>query len=244
MRGWIALGLLTLATATMAAEPVAFHAGARVALDANGTPTDIEVSKDLPEAIRTAIERKIATWQFAPPSRDGVVSDGVTYLSLGACAVPVADGYAMAIDYKSNGPRLTNNVRLPPPAYPIQAMRNQVSADLAVHYIVETDGHVSLERIDYLDGTKGRRYDFKPVIRDWLKELRYEPEQLAGVTVRTKLTVPLRFSSGSSGSDRDSREERLNRIKQSPECQAAASKLPGELQPVAVDSPFKLLNQG
>jgi len=227
-----------------AAEPVAFRAEAKVEIDATGKPTKIEGSADLPEAVRTYIERTVATWQFAPPSRDGVPSNGITYLKLGACAVPVGNGYRLAVDFKGNGPRLAGRSILPPPHYPAAAMRAGEGAQMVVKWIVEPDGRATLEQIERTDGAKVKRIDpFDKPIREWVASLRYEPEQLAGVPVRTRVTVPVSFTM--DGPDAGTYKQQLvEQAKQSPECQLAASKLLDGLQPVAVDSPFKLLTSG
>lgn len=236
---------LLIAGTASAAEPVAFRAEARVELDAAGKPTKIEASADLPEAIRSHIERKVATWQFAPPSRDGVVGSGVTYLELGACAVPAGSGYRIAVDYKGNGPQLARSMLLPP-RYPAEARRAGIEADMVVHWIVEPNGRVTFERIERRDGIVTRRSDsFDKVVREWVATLRYEPEQLAGRPVRTRVSVPVEFRLDPGGFSRGAyRKELQERASQSPECQMAASKLPQGLQPVAVDSPFKLINAG
>lgn len=243
MRAIPLAGLMLLMGTASAADPLAFRAEARVEVDAAGKPTKVEASPDLPDAVRGFIEAKVATWQFAPPSRDGVVGNGVTYLKLGACAVPVGNGYRIAVDYKGNGPRLAGKSLLPPPRYPSDAVRAGIEADLIVHWIVEPNGTATLERTERTDGVVLRKGDsFEIAIRDWIRTLRYEPEELAGERVRTRVTVPVdfRLHSSSGAIKRELRE----RAEQSPECQMAASKLTQGLQPVAVDSPFKVLNAG
>jgi len=238
-------GLALLAGFADAAEPIAFRAEARVEVDATGKPNRIEASADLPEAVRTFIEKQVATWRFAPPSRDGVTGSGVTYLKLGACAVPVANGYRMAIDYKGNGPRIAGSSILPPPRYPVSEMIAGRGAQLVVKWIVETNGRATLEQVERTDGAKVRRIDpFEKAIREWVTTLRYEPEQLDGKAVRTRVTVPVTFMAGGAKGPTAFKQELIEQARQSPECQLADSRLPGGLQPVAVDSPFKLLTSG
>ena len=245
MRRVLLTSVALLAGVVGAAEPVAFRAEAKVEIDASGRPTKIEASADLPEAVRTFIEKKVATWQFAPPSRDGVTGSGVTYLNLGACAVPVANGYRMAVDFKGNGPRLAGRPMLPPPRYPPAAQRAGEGAQMVVKWIVEADGRATLEQIERSDGAKVKRIDhFDKPIREWVASLRYDPEELAGKAVRTRVVVPVTFSIGDAKGAGTFKQQLVERAKQSPECQLAASKLLDGLQPVAVDSPFKLLKSG
>lgn len=246
MRANLLVCLMSLVGTAFAAEPVAFRAEAKVEIDAAGKPTKIEASSDLPDGVRKFIEARVATWQFAPPSRDGVVSSGVTYLKLGACAMPVENGYRMAVDFKGSGPRLRGMSMLPPPRYPPEAQHSGQEADLVIDWIVEPDGRATLERIERKDGVVSRKNDsFYRVVREWVATLRYEPEELAGQPVRTRVSVPVQFELGSAGFSRGAYKRELQeRASQSPECQVAASKLQQGLQPVAVDSPFKLLNAG
>lgn len=240
--------LLAVAPAAMSVEAekpklVAFRAEARVAIDANGKPTQVEASKDLPEAIKEYIEKRVSAWSFAPPQRDGRVSAGVTYVHLGACAIPVANGYSLAIDYKGNGPGYENAYgRLLPPRYPAAAQMAGQEAAINVTYIVEADGKATLESQDFT-GT-GRPTDpirkaFEVAIRDWVRQLRHSPEELAGNPVRTRLTVPVIFTLGDNP-----REEWLAELRkeaeESNECKMASDQQPG-LMPIALDSPFQLV---
>lgn len=234
-----AFALVAAFTSARAAEPIAFSADARVEIDATGKPTKVEAAPELPEAIRSFIERKVATWHFAPPSRDGESGSGVTYLQLGACAMPEGNGYRMAIDYKGNGPRRSGSGILFPPRYPPEAQRAGEEADLRVTWIVEPDGRATLENILREDRPVTRKSDpFQRVVREWVASLRYEPEELAGRRLRTRVSVPVEFrlDARSAGA---TREQLLEQASQSTECRMAASKLQQGLQPVAVDSPFK-----
>lgn len=199
----------------------------------------------MPEAVRTYIERKVATWQFAPPSQNGITGSGVSYLQLGACAIPEGNGYRMAIDFKGNGPRPAGQSILPPPRYPTEALRAKLGAEMVVQWIVEADGRVTLERIERTDEAKARRTDpFDKTIREWVARLRYQPEELAGKAVRTRIEVPVTFTMGGARSAGALKKELLENATQSPECRMAASKMVEGLHPVSVDSPFKLLTSG
>lgn len=242
MRKRLFVVLIMVANAVGATEPVAFRADARVEIDAAGKPTKIEASRELPESIRNFIERTVKTWHFTPPSRDGIGGAGVTYLALGACAVPEGNGYRMAVDYKGNGPRLAETPKFPTPRYPSEAARAGREADLVAHWIVETDGRATLERVESNHGPTPRKNDpFYKAIAEWLAQLRYEPEEFAGHPVRTRMTVPVPFTISPHRSNPTAdRQERMDQICQSSECQLAASKLHQGAQPIAMDSPFNV----
>lgn len=223
-----------------AAEPVAFLASAKVEIDAGGRLAKVEASPDLPDGIREYIEKRVAKLHFFPPSRDGATGTGVTYLQLGACAFPVEGGYRMGLDVKSNGPRPRDGARLIPPAYPHDAQRAGEEADLLVHWIVEPDGNVTLENIERKDGIVLRKGDsFYSSIRDWVRRLRFDPEQLAGKAVRTRMSVPVEYSlEVRPGAMKRELQENARRSR---ECRMAAFEAEGP-QPVALDSPVKILD--
>jgi hypothetical protein len=54
-----------------AAKVVTFSASVRIDVDATGKLVKIEASGDVPEAIRNYIEKRVATWQYAPPRKRG-----------------------------------------------------------------------------------------------------------------------------------------------------------------------------
>lgn len=236
MRIVIGWGLLLVSAATIAAEPVTFKAGAKVELDAAGKPMQIEVSPDLPPPVRQFIERKVANWHFSPPTRDGKVATGVTYLSLGACAIPVdGGGYRLAVDFKGNGPQVE---RMLAPYYPVQARRAGREATLVAKYIVETDGSATLQAIDYTDGIRDQRDGFDAAVQAWVEALHYQPEQLDGRPVRTQLKVPIDFVLTSKGRGQLQRDIKT-RAQRSPECRLAAADA-GALEPIVMDSPVQV----
>ena len=226
----------------MAAEPVAFRADARVEVGANGVPTKVEASADLPEGIRRFIEQKVATWQFTPPARDGVVSAGVTFLSLGACAVPTEGGYRMGVHLKGNGPKHAGGAWMTAPRLPIAALRSAGKLQHVVTYIVEPDGSATLEDIEFSEPAFRRRFGIESAIETWVASLRFVPEQLAGKPVRTRMRATLTTVVTGKGIPKDLRQDSRKRAERSPECQVAATG--NGLLPVAVDSPISVVTSG
>jgi hypothetical protein len=245
-----------LAMATIAAGPVpvahaedpaqrvvAFRAEAKVTLDASGKPLAIEPSGDLPAPMREFIRQRVGTWRFSPPEQGGVTGPAVTYLRLGACAIPQADGnYRMAVDFKGNGPLYANGPMMLPPAYPKSALVRKIGAKAKVTFVVGTDGRATVEDIEYADGSNHRADGIEAALRDWVNGMRYEPEQLAGHPVRTRTTVPVVFSIAGMDFSRDKfRQELRERAAKSQECRlAAGDAAPEGLQAVALDSPVKI----
>jgi hypothetical protein len=230
-----------------AASPVAFRAEAKVTLDASGHPVAIEPSEDLPTSIRDYIKGRVATWRFNPPEQDGVTGPAVTYLRLGACAVPESSGgYRLAVDFKGNGPRYAKGPIMLPPGYPKAALSRHIEAIAVVTYVVGTDGRTDLEGIDYEDDSDHRADGIDDVLREWVRDMRYDPEQLAGHPVRTRLRVPVVFQiKGRQFTRRAYRKELREDAVKSEECRIAAGSAPPEgLQPVVLNSPVRIAPAG
>lgn len=230
-----------------ASKLVAFRAEAKVTLDAAGKPLSVEPSEDLPAAIRDFIRQRVAMWHFSPPEQGGVTGPAVTYLRLGACAIPQADGkYRLAVDFKGNGPLYANAPIMRPPVYPKAARMGHIGAKAKVTYIVGVDGLATLESIEYADRRNHRRDGIDDALRDWVRDMRYRPEELGGHAVRTRLRVPVTFSMIDADSTRESlREELYERSAKFSECQLAAGVAPPEgLHPVALNSPVRFEPEG
>lgn len=241
LAGFIAWALMVPAVAAPGEQteqkPVAFRAEAKVVVDTAGKLVNIEPSKDLPEPVRGYIIRQVSTWHFDPPGRNGISGEGVTYLRLGACAVPTQGGYRMAIDYKGNGPGIPGGT-LPPPPYPKAAMRAGVDTTMIVTHVVEVDGRSTLENIEFVGGEPKFGRDFSKVAQDWVKHLRYLPERLNGAPVRTRIRTPLDFVVSDAGFAKAAKEHRQS-TDLSPECRSADGMLS-----VALDSPVRLVQPG
>jgi hypothetical protein len=125
---WV--GLLAFASAASAGEAkneaVKFHANARVILDDQGVPQQVQAGETLPEAIRALVEQRVMTWRFEPAQVNGVPMAGVTHVFLNACLAPLpGDGMSLAMNYRNHGPGYAGGASLPPPPrYPASAARD------------------------------------------------------------------------------------------------------------------------
>jgi len=215
-------------------------------VDAAGVPTGVQASDKLPDSLRDRIEAVVGDWRFVPAAVDGVAAPATTYVALGVCAMPDAsEGLNVAIDYKGNGPRpLERDVLLPPP-YPIEAARAGMSVQLVAQYLVQSDGSVVLENVEYADDAKAStKRAFTPAIRDWVKQMRYEPERVAGQPVATRIRTPVQFELSRPGTTLKAMQKHLEeRQRDLAECAAAAAG-DDKSRSIAVDSPVKLLKSG
>ena len=212
-----------------------FQTRAAVSIDAMGRPTDIQLPEQIPEVVASLVRNQITQWRFVPPEVDGQARAGKTYLTLGACVAPVPEGYQLAIDYKGAGPGAPRpDGRPPPPQYPVEAIKQQVGARGLVQYVVEPDGSVTLETVEFKPARSQRL--FQPAIEDWVKQLRFMPEEVDGKPVRTRMRVPVHFERRLRGAVAEAKADK-------PECMALM-KQGDDQRPVALDSPFRRLEGG
>jgi TonB family protein len=221
-------------------DVVAFNASVRVEVDAAGKPVRVEAPADLPEAIRGFIEKRVASWQYEPAKANGLPAPAVTFVRVGACAIPAANGYRMGLDFKGNGPGLVDAGPwfIPPPQYPRELQRRGAEGTFKVTYAIQADGKTRIASIEPIDGTGNRDVNaFRSALTDWIEGMRYQPEQVAGMPVTTEMSFPVSFVLSSSGprTNAEYRKELEARAMTSKECIAAST--PAGPLPIATNSP-------
>lgn len=217
------------ASEPMSDQLVVFSSNARVEVDATGNVIDVQEDPALPAAIGQALDANVRGWKFVPPVREGVPVGGVTYVRLGACAVPIeSGGYRLAFQYDGNGPLKVN---FGAPRYPMEALAAQVEGDFKVTYRVERDGNAVVEAIE---GFAPQARNFRSSLRDWIEKMAHKPELIGGHAVATRLTVPVEFRIGRSPPEQKGSRE-------SSSCQVALGKVADQNRTVALDSPFRRL---
>lgn len=233
--------------ADSAAKPdvVAFNASVRVEVDPTGKPVKVEAPADLPESIRGFIEKRVASWQYQPAKANGVPATAVTYVRVGACAIPVAQGYRMGLDFKGNGPSLatTGPWFIPPPHYPREMQRRGAEGEFQIVYKIQADGTTKVASIEPKEGTSNRYVNaFRSALSDWIEDMRYRPEQVAGLAVETdmSLTVSFLLSDGRGNWREEQRKSLVAQAISSKECIAAAAPPAGPL-PIATNSPVTVI---
>lgn len=227
--------LLSALLVAQAAEPekrdvVAFSASVRVDVDAAGKPVKVEAPADLPEAIRGYIEQRVASWQYQSAKIEGVPQSATTYVAVHACAVPVAEGYRLGMDFHGNGVRVAGGERLTGPMFPGGALQGKTEASFVLILGIAPDGHVDLDSIENVDASRAVANKFRPILHSWANSLRFDPERVAGNPVRGQARVLMKFN----GRDpRELADEAQIKAKASRECQVAATGDAG-LRPVAL----------
>lgn len=227
------------------AEPkvVAFNASVRVEVDASGKPVKVEAPADLPEAIRGYIEKRVASWQYEPARENAIPVPAVTFVQVGACAIPVAEGYRLGLDFKGNGPRIAEQYnRLMPPMYPRDAQMGGATGAFKVSYAIQPDGSTKLKSIETLEESSGRyAKSFRSVLTKWAESLRYQPEMVNGRAMATEMAIPVDFTldyDGTAGWRKRYLDELQARAIASKECVAAGA--PEGLMPIATNSPVRI----
>lgn len=234
---FLALAILASFTA-VAAEPVAFPAKAKVSVDANGQLVAIDVLTDLPPQVEAFIKKRIASWTFSPPKRGDVTGEGVTYLTLGACALPVdGGGYRLALDFKHNGPDLIGGAM---PRYPLPDLHRKHEAKLVAKVIVKPDGRAKLQSLEYIEGRNYGAESFDASIRTWVGTLHFAPEEIRGKPVATQVKISVDFVGNSA---EETPSQISDKVARSDECRMAASD-DRVIKQLAVDSPIQVKPSG
>lgn len=227
---------------------VAFNASVKVEVDPTGKPVAVEAPADIPAPIAAAIEKRVAGWIYVPAHRGDTPVAAVTYVSVGACAVPAEGGYRLGVDFKGNGPRVHSDTgRLPPPRYPRSLVMRGIGGTFEVSYSVLPDGSTKLKGIESI-GKRMKldyRQAFEDALEDWVESLRYDPEEVDGQAVATQVRFPVMYMVDDDD-DRNAsnwREQYAARLReqaiQSDECKLASGAATGPI-PLAVDSPVKV----
>ncbi len=222
-----------------------FGAIVKVEVAADGKPVKVEAPASYPQGVRDYIERRVGSWKYTPATDGGVPVPATTYVNVGVCAIPVAQGYKMGLDFKGNGPGLVTSGPWeipPPPHYPVAAMKAGVGGAFRVVYETQADEKAKLVTIESLGDAMGKRYEkvFRKALEEWVGQLRFHPELVNGKPVVTSMSMRMQFTTADidSSANEGFEHETKQRQFESKECTAAA--IPGTLQPLAENSPVKV----
>lgn len=218
---------------------ITFNAAVRVEVSAAGAPVKVEAPVEFPEVVRHFIEKRVASWQYQPAMQDGVPAMAVTYVRVGVCALPIDAGYRMGLDFKGNGPAIVGSTSwLLPPRYPKELMMAGVEGVFQVNYSIQADGSARLDEIEAQSGvSRAHLKQFRSALTAWVEGFRYRPESVNGISIATKMSVPVSFSLSGEAHQKFLAKQEAKALA-SNECMAAAA--PAGLMPVAQNSPVKV----
>lgn len=243
-RRWLA-GMAMAMTLLLAAAPAAaakkpppatFDTVAKVVVAPSGQATSIEPDGALPGNIQDLLRRQVAAMRFEPTSSVVGRASATTYLHFGGCIVPDGDNFRVALAYKANGPTPIPGPFTPLPRYPREAFTQGLEAEVKVIFVVQPDGSAVIEEIDYVRASSRKIWD--RALGEWVGRMRYAPEELDGVAIRTRVEMPVKFILDSGSRRRPRREV------EKPECVAASKGGDDPSQPVALDSPVRIVPSG
>lgn len=165
---------------------------AEVSVGADGWVTDAVVLEDkLSPSIKSTVVNYVKRWKFEPVRVDGVAAPAMTFVQIDACAIPSGDGYDLAVNYVSNGPRLIKGAHFEFPPALTEYAGDRLAA--TIKFKVLADGHAQLQDVVMVDVTPSVQHDFHNMIKAWTWDLRFQPEQIAGRPVATDLEWPVEW---------------------------------------------------
>jgi len=232
----LAIALIAPAAAAAPAKPglVLIQTESRIDIDAQGKVTAIHTTPQLPPEIEKIVEDNLRKLQYAAPIQDGKPVAGVTYALQEACAAPVDGKYGFAVKYLGNGPSMD---RRSFPFYPREMQRRGIESKWTVEYSVAPDGKGGVVAMKLKEGGGDRgEAQFKQALEYWIRTTHFEPEQLDGRPVATRMSVDVDFVLGHPASA----AEREQNKAANESCRVALEAHDDPKRAVALDSPFKL----
>lgn len=227
------------AVADPAADPSAtFTTELRITVGADGRVGDVVLDRSLPAPVEQAVRTHVAGWRFEAPVRDGQRLGGTTYAHLTGCAVPSPAGLAISFGPASTGPGHGGKGIVGTHVMTGLPVKDDTRFTINAEYRVQPDGSVVVESVRS-EGRRSRAMrEFEQGVGKWLATRRFMPEEIGGVPVATRMTLPLHYDF------RPARRGPLPKRPADAACQAAldATKTPD--RPVAIDSPFRLAPAG
>lgn len=230
-----------------AQAPTLLHLQLRTQVDADGHAV-AAADDTVPAPLRAVVERQIAAWRFMPARSDGAPVAATTWVSVAACLVPDGDNYRISIGYERNGPWQPPSVNFSPSMPPAALLRAGINTELQVDYTVQPNGRGSFTAVAFADDVPAQfRPWYTAAMRMWVKAQRFQPEQVEGRPVATRMRVPVSMDLAPLAGHRAQarqradawREQQRLREQLSPACIAAGDDGSARLG-VALDSPVRL----
>lgn len=202
--------LLTTVVATAGAtqsqaeerKPLRLDVDGEIAIDQQGAVYQHNLSTILAPEVKNLVDASIRKWRFEPVLRNGkpVAAKSDMYLTL--AARPADSGYRLSIErvrFHSNR-QVTHKIA---PAYPLDALRAGVGADLLVALRVDREGGVLDVAVVQGELVSKRRTNpamlksFEKAAKDAYRKWKYEPGDGDAASETTLLTI-MSFSTGDS----------------------------------------------
>lgn len=199
--GLLALGGAACAAAAAADEPMQAWLRASITLDATGELTSVEWpdQKARGKVLTEHLEKIIRTWEFEPGKLDGVPAITKTRLNLNIeVEKNPQGGMEVAILQAHTGVGFNS---MPAPGYPTTPAMRGYSAELRLQLDVDQQGKVVSARVLQYEGdsqNKWIRQDFEKASLKAVQSWSFEPEQVAGKPLVSRVSAPILFCMGGS----------------------------------------------
>ena len=215
--------LLAVSSATNSAKPAAptsveFGAGAWVDVDATGKAHVVEMDRlsrftddgkpgAIADIIKARLRERIESWEFTPPTRDGVAVSGKTHLGVSLEASSEGGrGLTIRVLDAGTGAKLANR----PMGELIRAkMDYGYSGQVVVDMAWKSDGSidavtpVNSMSPDAQSKPKPVSPKFLKAVLRAMKDWRFDPEIVAGTPIPGKGTIPIAFCWGGKSCESD-----------------------------------------
>ena len=176
---------------------------AGVEIDETGHVRDLrwEEHSKVHALIAERLEPVVRSWEFEPATAGGEPAPTQTGLLIRILADELADGsVAMRLADAHTG--IMAVTYTPPPAYPMDAVRNGVEATVTVTVEVNADGSPVIREAAYENSDKGRaahyRKAFLASATEAVKQWKFRPELVAGhVVPGSAVRIPINYCLGS-----------------------------------------------
>lgn len=192
----LAVGLAMAAGAGQAAKrrgPVEFRVEARIAVDAHGAATRVELPPEVAPALQALVRQRVAQWLFSTPKVNGVPAEAEASLHILLHAEPAEGGqYNVTVEEATVGPGI---VRMEPPPYPHQMLREGQQATLLLVGVVQPDGSFADVAVESCLGPTqaNARKTFVDAALHTARHWKFRPERVAGNPVSTRVRIPVNF---------------------------------------------------
>lgn len=171
----------------------------------DGSVHDYTLETELDPDVAALVDSTLRGWKFEPVLVEGKPVTATTRMLLELEAVPHDDGYGLRVSDLVLG--TPDPVDLPPPAYPREALRNDIGAQVSMVLDVDADGSVRDVHVEQvsLSGGPGKRADFyrerfADAVRKTALQWSYAMgEHVDGGPVAGRFRVPVTFEPGGSG---------------------------------------------
>lgn len=225
MMGWGLGMLLAMPFATNAVEPatpseVEFGAGAWVDVDATGKAHVVEMDRldrfkdegspgSLVEIIEDRLRERIESWQFQPPTKNGVAVSGRTHVNALLVAEDDRSGnIRLRVKRANTGMAMKQRPSFMPLAF---EMGGASGWRLVVHLEIDPQGHVAEARIVNSSVFNGREFiprrsylDLTKVTLRTVRQIEFEMERVDGQPIAGGGDLPIQLCIGGSAACDDS----------------------------------------